>query len=71
MEAGGLGSRMAGVRGRHGRKKSGQGALPDGGAALGCKKVKSEFLVSATSRKETGNPLLYTRGGGALRTKMH
>ena len=31
------------TRGRSGRKKSGQGTLPDGGAVLGCRKVDFWF----------------------------
>ena len=33
-------------RGRSGRKKSGQGTLPDGGTALGCRKVDFWFPLA-------------------------
>ena len=49
-------------RGRSGRKKSGQGALPDGGTALGCRKVgvcfplaqKKPEIHFSTSTPEAG-----------------
>ena len=34
------------TRGRSGRKKTGQGALPDGGTALGCRKVDFWFPLA-------------------------
>jgi hypothetical protein len=50
----------AGGRGRSGRKKSGQGALPDGETLLGCRKVGFWFPLA---RKKQGTQVSTPEAG--------